>query len=188
MNRESNYRFSYKKMLSLTGNTAPYMLYAFARIQGIRRKALEALQGGAAQDSSSSGGGGALALDAAALVLSTPEERALAKQLLRLDEVLEEVARDLYPNKVRQLLVFKSIPPCSHPPPTPAVRVLVRAVAAVQPILRKMPGAQGRDTASAAGTHCAVLPHRRHAQTQPGPLGNRHRRKTVKFVPCMYTC
>lgn len=33
MNRESNYRFSYNKMLSLTGNTAPYMLYAYARIQ-----------------------------------------------------------------------------------------------------------------------------------------------------------
>jgi arginyl-tRNA synthetase len=40
MNRESNYRFSYNKMLSLTGNTAPYMLYAYARIQGISRKAL----------------------------------------------------------------------------------------------------------------------------------------------------
>jgi len=26
-----NYRFSYDKMLSLTGNTAPYMLYAYAR-------------------------------------------------------------------------------------------------------------------------------------------------------------
>ena len=35
MNRESNYRFSYDKMLSLQGNTAPYMLYAFARNQGI---------------------------------------------------------------------------------------------------------------------------------------------------------
>lgn len=34
MNRESNYRFSYKKMLSMQGNTAPYMLYAFARVQG----------------------------------------------------------------------------------------------------------------------------------------------------------
>lgn len=34
MNRESNYRFSYAKMLSLQGNTAPYMLYAFARVQG----------------------------------------------------------------------------------------------------------------------------------------------------------
>ena len=38
MNRESNYRFSYKKMLSLSGNTAPYMLYAHARIRGISRK------------------------------------------------------------------------------------------------------------------------------------------------------
>lgn len=35
MNRESNYRFSYDKMLSLQGNTAPYMLYAFARVQGV---------------------------------------------------------------------------------------------------------------------------------------------------------
>lgn len=34
MNRESNYRFSYEKMLSMQGNTAPYMLYAFARVQG----------------------------------------------------------------------------------------------------------------------------------------------------------
>ena len=38
MNRESNYRFSYKKMLALSGNTAPYMLYAYARINGINRK------------------------------------------------------------------------------------------------------------------------------------------------------
>ena len=38
MNRESNYRFSYAKMLALNGNTAPYMLYAYARIQvrGVR--------------------------------------------------------------------------------------------------------------------------------------------------------
>jgi arginyl-tRNA synthetase len=38
MSRESNYRFSYDKMLALNGNTAPYMLYAYARIQGINRK------------------------------------------------------------------------------------------------------------------------------------------------------
>lgn len=40
LNRESDYRFSYKKMLALTGNTAPYMLYAYARIQSILRKSL----------------------------------------------------------------------------------------------------------------------------------------------------
>lgn len=31
MNRNSNYKFSFDKMLSLSGNTAPYMLYAYAR-------------------------------------------------------------------------------------------------------------------------------------------------------------
>lgn len=100
MNRESNYRFSYRKMLSLTGNTAPYMLYAFARIQGIRRKALEAVAGG-----DSAGGGnqqvqGLQGLSADSFSLGTKEEQGLAKQLMRLDEVLEEVARDLYPNKL----------------------------------------------------------------------------------------
>jgi arginyl-tRNA synthetase len=99
MNRESNYRFSYRKMLSLTGNTAPYMLYAFARIQGIRRKALEAVVG------EGEGGGenqvqGLQGLSAESLDLSTKEEQALAKQLMRLDEVLEEVSKDLYPNKL----------------------------------------------------------------------------------------
>eukprot|EP00969_Alexandrium_andersonii_P220972 9759299-Alexandrium_andersonii.AAC.1 len=43
MNRESNYKFSFQKMLSLQGNTAPYMLYAYVRIQGIKRKAGEVL-------------------------------------------------------------------------------------------------------------------------------------------------
>jgi arginyl-tRNA synthetase len=101
MNRESNYRFSYRKMLSLTGNTAPYMLYAFARIQGIRRKALEAVAGGGeGQGQGENQVQGLQGLTAEALDLSTKEEQALAKQLMRLDEVLEEVSRDLYPNKL----------------------------------------------------------------------------------------
>ncbi|MGI0485268.1 arginine--tRNA ligase [Pantanalinema rosaneae CENA516] len=37
-NRTSDYVFSYDKMLALQGNTAPYMLYAYVRIQGISRK------------------------------------------------------------------------------------------------------------------------------------------------------
>jgi arginyl-tRNA synthetase len=37
-NRTSNYIFSFDKMLSLQGNTAPYMLYAYVRTQGISRK------------------------------------------------------------------------------------------------------------------------------------------------------
>lgn len=38
MHRESNYKFSFKIMLSLNGNTAPYMLYVYARIQSIKMK------------------------------------------------------------------------------------------------------------------------------------------------------
>jgi arginyl-tRNA synthetase len=100
MNRESNYRFSYRKMLSLTGNTAPYMLYAFARIQGIRRKALEAVIGGGEGQGGENQVQALQGLSAESLDLSTKEEQALAKQLMRLDEVLEEVSRDLYPNKL----------------------------------------------------------------------------------------
>jgi arginyl-tRNA synthetase len=107
MNRESNYRFSYRKMLSLTGNTAPYMLYAFARIQGIQRKALAAVAG--IEDSVASKEQQQSAallqdLDASSFDLTTKEEQALAKQLMRLDEVLEEVSRDLYPNKLCEYL------------------------------------------------------------------------------------
>ena len=37
-NRQSDYIFSWDKMLSLQGNTAPYLLYAYTRIQSIFRK------------------------------------------------------------------------------------------------------------------------------------------------------
>lgn len=36
-NRLSNYKFSYDEMLSLKGNTAVYLMYAYARICGILR-------------------------------------------------------------------------------------------------------------------------------------------------------
>ena len=88
MNRESNYRFSYKKMLSLSGNTAPYMLYAFARIQGIKRKASESLN---------------VDLDGVgwkSILFTKPEELALAKALLKLDDILREIETELYPNKL----------------------------------------------------------------------------------------
>ena len=38
-NRQSDYVFSWDKMLALQGNTAPYLLYAYARIKSIFRKA-----------------------------------------------------------------------------------------------------------------------------------------------------
>ena len=38
-NRDSDYVFSFDKMLAMEGNTAPYMQYAYARIKSIERKA-----------------------------------------------------------------------------------------------------------------------------------------------------
>jgi arginyl-tRNA synthetase len=94
MNRESNYKFSYAKMLSLQGNTAPYMMYAYARIQGIRRRALESADSSSSDSSSSSSNG------AVSIVLEHSAELNLARTLVRLPEVLAEVQKDLYPNKL----------------------------------------------------------------------------------------
>lgn len=88
-NRTSNYIFSYDKMLALQGNTAPYMIYAYVRVQGISRK----------------GGIDLEHLPADATVhLEDESEFALAKHILQLDEVLEEVAADLLPNRLCQYL------------------------------------------------------------------------------------
>ncbi|HIK45465.1 MAG TPA: arginine--tRNA ligase, partial [Leptolyngbyaceae cyanobacterium M65_K2018_010] len=88
-NRTSNYIFSFDKMLALQGNTAPYLLYAYVRVQGISRK-------------------GGIDLDhlpaEATLHLDDDTEFALARHLLQLDEILEEVAQDLYPNRLCQYL------------------------------------------------------------------------------------
>jgi arginyl-tRNA synthetase len=85
-NRDSDYAFSWNKMLALDGNTAPYMMYAYARIRSIYRKALEAEQVAPA------------AVAAAGLTLNEPTERALAMQLVQLPDAIESVARDLKPN------------------------------------------------------------------------------------------
>ncbi|MEB3177406.1 MAG: arginine--tRNA ligase [Synechococcus sp.] len=82
-NRITNYQFSFDRMLALSGNTAPYLLYAVVRISGIARK------------------GGALeAQPPAELVFSEAQEWALVRQLLQLDAVLAEVEADLLPNRL----------------------------------------------------------------------------------------
>lgn len=88
-NRTSNYIFSYDKMLALQGNTAPYMIYAYVRVQGISRK------GGIDLEH--------LPADAA-VHLEDESEFTLAKHILQLDEVLEEVTTDLFPNRLCQYL------------------------------------------------------------------------------------
>ncbi|MEG4345969.1 arginine--tRNA ligase [Microcoleus sp. A003_D6] len=88
-NRASNYVFSYDKMLALQGNTAPYMLYAYVRVQGIRRK------GEINFDN----------LDAGAkVILQSDTELVLAKHLLQLNEVVNAVGGDLLPNRICQYL------------------------------------------------------------------------------------
>jgi len=88
-NRTSNYIFSFDKMLALQGNTAPYMLYAYVRVQGIGRKGDVDLNNLPAE---------------ARIHLEDDSEFALARHLLQLDEVLGEVAQDLYPNRLCQYL------------------------------------------------------------------------------------
>mmetsp|Transcript_26193 Transcript_26193/g.33958 ORF Transcript_26193/g.33958 Transcript_26193/m.33958 type:complete len:658 (+) Transcript_26193:86-2059(+) len=85
LNRESNYRFSYKKMLALTGNTAPYMLYAYVRIRGIQRKASEGME---------------FSPEDTNLILKEAAEVTLAKKIIKFPEILEELEADLYPNKL----------------------------------------------------------------------------------------
>jgi arginyl-tRNA synthetase len=82
-NRQSDYVFSWDKMLSLQGNTAPYLQYAYARIASILRKARETSN---IQHPTSN------------IQLEAPEELGLAKQLLNFGGVLEAVADDFRPN------------------------------------------------------------------------------------------
>jgi arginyl-tRNA synthetase len=88
-NRISNYVFSYDKMLALQGNTAPYMMYAYVRVQGISRK------GGI--DFERLG-------DNAQIILNEELELTLAKHLLQLGSIITEVERDLLPNRLCQYL------------------------------------------------------------------------------------
>jgi arginyl-tRNA synthetase len=89
MNRESNYRFSYERMLSLNGNTAPYMLYAYARICGIVRKATGQSDSQAVEWP-----------DAAEILITHESEMELIRNLVKLPDILNEVERDLYPNRM----------------------------------------------------------------------------------------
>ncbi|RME41367.1 MAG: arginine--tRNA ligase [Planctomycetota bacterium] len=85
----TDYRFDWDTMLSLEGNTAPYMLYAYARIRSIGRK------GGVTFES--------LPADAP-LQLEHPAELALARVLARFAETVQAVARDLKPNLLTEYL------------------------------------------------------------------------------------
>ena len=83
-NRTTDYVFSFDKMLELKGNTAAYMQYAVARVEGIFAR------GGVDRDDVRRACHG--------MQLADPRERALAMKLLRFGEALEDVESDHRPN------------------------------------------------------------------------------------------
>ena len=83
-NRQSDYTFSWDKMLALNGNTAPYLQYAYARARSISRKA-----GADGSGSVVSGSG---------LSVAAPEELTLARHLLGFGITLEALADECRPN------------------------------------------------------------------------------------------
>ena len=81
--RISDYVFSWERMLSLEGNTAPYLQYAYARVRSIQRKAVER---------------GVGITSGVEISLDSPYELALAKHIRRIEEVIALVARELKPH------------------------------------------------------------------------------------------
>jgi arginyl-tRNA synthetase len=78
--RMTDYVFSWEKMLSLQGNTAPYLQNAYVRIRSIFRKAGES------------------APNIGNLILNSPAEINLAKRLCQFAEVVPQVLNDFRPN------------------------------------------------------------------------------------------
>ena len=79
--RTNDYIFDWDAMLSFEGNTAPYLQYAYSRVQSIFRKAgVDSQQFGTITD------------------LIEPQEKTLALNLLQFTEVLQQVADDAYPH------------------------------------------------------------------------------------------
>ena len=78
-NRTSDYIFNWKTMLSFEGATAPYLQYAYSRIQSIFVKA------GVTQTQAN-------------IAIIEPQEKALALKLLQLEDVIDAVISECTPN------------------------------------------------------------------------------------------
>ncbi len=87
--RQSDYKFDLDHMLAMEGNTAPYMMYAYARIRSIARKA-----GVEMEDLST----------AEPILVEHPAEIALAVKLVQFPETLRGIARELRPNVLTEYL------------------------------------------------------------------------------------
>jgi arginyl-tRNA synthetase len=87
--RTKDYTFSYERMLRFEGNTAVFLLYAYVRINGIKRKIQADIHA---------------VLATSRIALAHPTELSLAIHLRRFGEILESVARDLLPNRLADYL------------------------------------------------------------------------------------
>ena len=81
-NRQGDYVFSWDKLLSFQGNTAPYLQNAYVRIRAIFRKAAEA----------------GITTQSGAVNLTEPAELALVKKLAQFGETLPAILDDHRPN------------------------------------------------------------------------------------------
>lgn len=88
-NRVKDYVFSYDRMLKFEGNTAAFLLYAFVRIQGIKRKGNKDI---------------AVLIKDKQVVLTHPQEIRLSLHLSQFAEVLVAIAKDLLPNRLADYL------------------------------------------------------------------------------------
>jgi arginyl-tRNA synthetase len=87
-NRQSDYVFSWDKMLAFNGNAVPYLQFAYTRTQSIFRKLEESDPGAKISDE----------ISRSTLKLTAGEEVVLAKHLLNFGIVLEAVADEYRPN------------------------------------------------------------------------------------------
>jgi arginyl-tRNA synthetase len=81
--RTGDYAFDYDKMLDMSGNTAVYLLYQYARMCSIKRKA-----GVSDED----------LMKVSEISLDTPQEKNLALCALRFQAVILKTAEDLFPH------------------------------------------------------------------------------------------
>jgi arginyl-tRNA synthetase len=88
--RMTDYVFSWDKMLSLHGNTAPYLQNAYVRIRSIFRKAGVAAPLRGVEETGQR--------PVATIVLNDPAEIELAKRLCQFAEVVPQVLNDFRPN------------------------------------------------------------------------------------------
>ena len=88
-NRTSDYIFNWKTMLSFEGATAPYLQYAYSRIQSIFSKAEKAKAESATSE---------VVTSTAAINIIEPQEKALALKLLQLEDVIDAVISECTPN------------------------------------------------------------------------------------------